>query len=88
LDGLSVMQELKAEPSTAEIPIVICTCRDAPADIAAARAAGVRDYWVKGMVDRVNVGERVAELLRQDARKIVTATQPPTSTSSTAASAK
>jgi DNA-binding response OmpR family regulator len=47
LDGFAVCQQLKHEPATASIKIVMLTARGADADRAKGRAAGADDYFVK-----------------------------------------
>jgi len=47
IDGLAVLAALKGDPATAGIPCVALSANAMPADIEAARAAGVVDYWTK-----------------------------------------
>jgi DNA-binding response OmpR family regulator len=47
LDGFAVCQQLKREPETAGIKIVMLTARGAAADRARGREAGADDYFVK-----------------------------------------
>jgi DNA-binding response OmpR family regulator len=47
LDGFAVCQQLKHEPATASIKIVMLTARGADADRARGREAGADDYFVK-----------------------------------------
>ena len=47
MSGLEVCQELRKDPATANIPVIILTALAQEADIAAGIAAGADDYIVK-----------------------------------------
>jgi two-component system phosphate regulon response regulator PhoB len=47
MSGLEVCQELRKDPATANIPIIVLTALAHEADIAAGLAAGADDYIVK-----------------------------------------
>jgi DNA-binding response OmpR family regulator len=47
MSGLEVCQELRKDPATANIPVIILTALAQEADIAAGFAAGAADYIVK-----------------------------------------
>lgn len=47
LDGFAVCEQLKADPATATIKIVMLTARGAESDRVRARTAGADDYFVK-----------------------------------------
>jgi two-component system phosphate regulon response regulator PhoB len=47
LDGFEVCRQLKNEPETSGIKVVILTARGADADRAQAREAGADDYFIK-----------------------------------------
>jgi CheY-like chemotaxis protein len=47
LDGFSTIERLKAEPSTADIPVVVVTGRASAADLARADELGVDAYLTK-----------------------------------------
>ena len=47
LDGLEVTRQLKADPRTAGIPVVLVSARTGSEDVAAGRAAGAADYLRK-----------------------------------------
>lgn len=58
LDGLEVCRRLKAEPVTADIPVILLTARDRSEDRAAGQAAGADDYLTKpfsplDLIDRI-----------------------------------
>jgi DNA-binding response OmpR family regulator len=47
LDGFEVCRQLKSEPETAGIKVVMLTARGADVDRANGRAAGADDYFIK-----------------------------------------
>jgi DNA-binding response OmpR family regulator len=47
LDGFEVCRQLKADPTTADIKVVMLTARGADVDRLRAREAGADDYFVK-----------------------------------------
>ncbi|MEO7337344.1 MAG: ATP-binding protein [Caldimonas sp.] len=47
MDGCAVLDELKHEPGTAGIPVVVLSGDAMPEQVAKARAAGCQDYWTK-----------------------------------------
>lgn len=51
MDGLSLMRRLKAEPATADIPIVALSAHAMRRDIDLARQAGCVDYITKPITD-------------------------------------
>lgn len=51
MDGLSLMRRLKAEPTTADIPIVALSAHAMTRDIELARQAGCVDYITKPITD-------------------------------------
>ncbi len=51
MDGLSLMRRLKAEPATADIPIVALSAHAMTRDIDMARQAGCVDYITKPITD-------------------------------------
>lgn len=51
MDGLSLMRRLKAEPATADIPIVALSAHAMSRDIEMARQAGCVDYITKPITD-------------------------------------
>ena len=51
MDGLSLMRRLKAEPATADIPIVALSAHAMTRDIDLARQAGCVDYITKPITD-------------------------------------
>jgi DNA-binding response OmpR family regulator len=47
MSGLDVCRELRRDPATAAVPVIILTARAEKADIAAGFAAGAADYIIK-----------------------------------------
>ncbi|NOY26405.1 MAG: response regulator [Oligoflexia bacterium] len=55
LNGLSMVELIKADPSHAELPVVMLTTEGEPAMVRRARAAGARGWIVKPFKDDVLV---------------------------------
>jgi len=66
LDGFSVLKRLRADPSTAHVPILILTARRGTDDIKTAIRLGATDYMSKPFNDEQLLA-RVARLLRKRA---------------------
>ena len=47
--GLEICRALKADPSTDQVPVIMITARDQPADRAAGLEAGADDFLVKAL---------------------------------------
>ena len=47
MDGLEVLRRLKADPVTADPPVILFSAVDDPKMVAAAMRSGAREYWVK-----------------------------------------
>jgi PAS domain S-box-containing protein len=47
MDGLQVLQRLKADEATRALPVVVLSANAVPDDMQAARDAGALDYWTK-----------------------------------------
>ncbi|HVE45247.1 MAG TPA: response regulator [Acidimicrobiales bacterium] len=62
MDGLAVARELKADPATAGIPILLLSAKAQQADVRAGDEAGADDYVTKPF-DPLDLLERVATLL-------------------------
>jgi two-component system, OmpR family, alkaline phosphatase synthesis response regulator PhoP len=67
IDGLEVCKRLKADPKTAQIPIVILTAKGEEADVVAGLEVGADDYVAKPFSGKVLVA-RVRRLLRKAAQ--------------------
>ena len=66
LDGISTLRKLRAEDSSASLPVIVTTGLDDARSIQAAFDAGATDFLVKPVQERVLV-ERVRFVLRADA---------------------
>jgi CheY-like chemotaxis protein len=58
IDGLEVCRRAKADPRTADVPLILLTARDRAEDRAAGEAAGCDDYLTKpfsplDLIDRI-----------------------------------
>ncbi len=62
MDGIATCQQLKANPATKEIPVVIVTTKGEPDRVSAAFSAGCNDYLTKP-INRVNLLEKIHEFL-------------------------
>jgi two-component system alkaline phosphatase synthesis response regulator PhoP len=67
IDGLEVARQLKKEPETREIPIVMLTAKGEEADIVTGLELGADDYITKPFSPRVLVA-RVRSVLRRNQR--------------------
>jgi two-component system, OmpR family, alkaline phosphatase synthesis response regulator PhoP len=67
IDGLEVCKQLKADPKTAQVPIVILTAKGEEADVVAGLEVGADDYVAKPFSGKVLVA-RVRRLLRKVAQ--------------------
>ena len=63
MDGLEVLERLRADPRFADRPIVVFTAIQDPGTRERAMAAGATDFWVKGSFDFKSLGERIDGLL-------------------------
>lgn len=61
LDGFGVLRFMRARPALASVPVLMLTARNAPSDIASARAEGADDYVCKPFDDKTLL-MRVARL--------------------------
>lgn len=63
LDGFGVLRHLRKSPAVANIPVMMLTARNAPADVREALALGACDFLAKPFND-VTLLARIARLLR------------------------
>ena len=73
MNGLDVCRELRKNPKTADIPIIMVTAKDGEADILAGLEAGADDYMtkpfsIKILISRVRVALRRQPLQPYDAK--------------------
>ena len=64
MDGLSVASELKADPDTSRIPVVLLSAKAQAGDLGAGMAAGADEYITKPF-DPLELLDRVAALIAQ-----------------------
>ncbi|HEX7738681.1 MAG TPA: response regulator [Marmoricola sp.] len=64
LGGLDAARELRANPATAKLPIIMLTARAQESDIEQGRAVGADDYIVKPFSPR-ELSSRVEDVLAQ-----------------------
>jgi CheY-like chemotaxis protein len=62
IDGFSVCRQLKEDPETKRIPVVICTAKNRKEDLIAAIRAGAEDYIIKPFTKDIVLG-KVAKAL-------------------------
>jgi DNA-binding response OmpR family regulator len=67
MSGLDVCFRLRADFSTAQVPVLMLTARSQPSDVAMGLALGARDYMIKPFNARELV-RRVGTLLPRDIR--------------------
>jgi DNA-binding response OmpR family regulator len=63
MDGTEVCRRLKADPSSAAIPVIFLTARSQQAEIARGLSLGAAGYIVKPF-DALTLGTQVREMLR------------------------
>lgn len=62
MDGLEVTRRAKADPATADIPIILLSAKTSATDITAGKDAGADEYMTKPF-DHLKLFSRVAALL-------------------------
>lgn len=63
LQGFEVLSQLKDDPSTRNIPVIMLSNLEREADIRKAMEAGARDYVVKSSVQLDQLTAKIAEVL-------------------------
>lgn len=63
MSGLEVLRRLKADPATADVPVVMLSNQDDSEQIAVSRAAGALAWWIKLNLAPAELGRMVADLL-------------------------
>lgn len=64
LDGLGVLRRLKADPATAELPVILLTAKSEESDIVLGLEMGASDYITKPFSNKVLIA-RIRALLRR-----------------------
>ncbi len=64
VDGYWVCRELKGDPATSKVPVMMLSARDRASDVAAGRDAGAATYLMKpfGPIDLINAIRSVLDL--------------------------
>src|SRR5258706_4018025 len=64
MDGLEVLRRLRAQPKTADLPVVMFSAVADDASKERAFAQGANDYWLKASPDLGRLKDRLAHLLK------------------------
>jgi DNA-binding response OmpR family regulator len=65
MDGISMLKELKKDPKTNKLPIIMLTVLKTSETISEAIASGITHYLVKTDYSLEELGQKVKELLKQ-----------------------
>jgi CheY-like chemotaxis protein len=68
MNGFDVLDALKADPAVRDIPVIMLTNLETPADIKRAADAGAHSYLVKSNMNLDDLAARIADALSQRAR--------------------
>lgn len=63
IDGLEVLRRMRADPSTANLPVVMFSAMSDPQFRQTVRRMGANDYWVKASLDFRSLEARLATLI-------------------------
>lgn len=63
IDGLEVLRRMRADPGTADLPVVMFSALSDPQFRQLARDKGANDYWVKASFDFRSLEQRLANLI-------------------------
>jgi CheY-like chemotaxis protein len=63
MDGLEVLEQLRAHASTRAVPVVVLTCYNDPEVIRRARELGAVDHLVKADISPSSLTSRIREWL-------------------------
>jgi len=63
IDGLEVLERVRKNPHTANVPVVMFSALSDPQFTQRAREIGANDYWVKASLDFQSLGHRLAVFL-------------------------
>jgi CheY-like chemotaxis protein len=61
--GMEVLTELRAEPVTRDLRVLILSNSSKELEMQSARSLGVAGYWIKANISLKELGDRVAALL-------------------------
>lgn len=63
IDGLEVLRRMRADPMTADLPVVMFSAMSDPQFRQTVRGMGANDYWVKASLDFRSLEERLATFM-------------------------
>ncbi|MBI4812569.1 response regulator [Candidatus Falkowbacteria bacterium] len=64
LDGFAVLEELKKDPKTKEMPVIMLTSLGTDEDKEKGKTMGAIDYIIKDSLTPAQVSERIKEILK------------------------
>jgi len=69
MNGIEVLEALKADETTKDIPVVMMTSLSAPHDVEMGMSRGAVAYWIKGDSDAKQLKEKIVGLMEQVGHK-------------------
>ena len=63
MDGLAVLRQLRSDPRTRDLPVIMFSAESDPRVVACAMRHGASEYWVKASVGLHEMGARLARWL-------------------------
>lgn len=63
IDGLEVLKRMRADPGTADLPVIMFSAMSDPQFRQLARDKGANDYWVKASFDFRSLEQRLANFI-------------------------
>lgn len=63
IDGLEVLRRMRADPQTADLPVVMFSAMSDPHFCQIAREKGANDYWVKASLDFRSLEQRLSTFI-------------------------
>lgn len=63
IDGLEVLRRMRADPQTADLPVVMFSAMSDPRFCQIAREKGANDYWVKASLDFRSLEQRLSTFI-------------------------
>ena len=63
-NGMQVLENLKADEATKQIPVVMFTNLSGKFDVSFAKSKGALDYWVKNEIEPSKLGEKIKAMLQ------------------------
>ncbi|MEK7566545.1 MAG: response regulator [Patescibacteria group bacterium] len=64
-DGFALLQDLKKDPNTEAIPVIVLSNLGQREDIERAKSLGAKDYMIKAQLTPIEVVERIKSVLRK-----------------------